>query len=409
MSEYVESDDEEFFDDEEFDSEGFIEDGESEEELDDEEFLEDEEYDDEEVLDVTDDEEELEFQDEDDQLDDEDGEEAESEDEDDSQDDEDEESVECPDIFEIKKNVLTWIDPSVSGRVVIPSGVTRISTAFNSLMTEVVLPDTVKIISKYAFHRCTNLEKINIPASVKKIGEGAFADCKKLKQVVFEERTDSIEFGLYVFCDCRALENPVLPEGITEIPDRLFSIFISSIQLPSTIQNVGTFLSTCQELVIYYNGTVEQWKELAANGKVGPLARRKIICNDGELGTLKHSHPSKKWMCIDGNTVVMCVSGATGVVVVPDYVKKIMDHAFSDCKKITEIRLGEDVTQICRGAFSNCTGLKKVFIPKSIRRLGKNLFKGCKTVEIVYGGTAEEWEELDHSEDGTGNMEVSYV
>lgn len=385
MSEYVESDDEEFLDDEEFYSEEIIEDEESNEEIDDEEFLEDEEYEDDEVIDVTDDDEELEFQDE-----------------------EDEESVECSEIFEIKKNVLSWIDPSVTGRVVIPSGVTRISTAFNSLMTEVVIPDTVKIISKYAFHRCTNLEKINIPASVKKIGEGAFADCKKLRQVVFEERTDSIEFGLYVFCDCRALENPILPEGITEIPDRLFSIFISSIQLPSTIQNVGNFLATCQELVIYYNGTVEQWKELAANGKTGPLARRKIICNDGELGTLKHSHPSKKWMCIDGNTVVMCVSGATGVVVVPDYVKKIMDHAFSDCKKITEIRLGEGVTQICSGAFSNCTGLKKVFIPKDIRRLGKNLFKGCKNVEIVYDGTEEEWEELDHSEDGTSDCDVSF-
>ena len=366
MSEYVEADDEEY---------------------DEEEFFEDEEYDDEEVLDVTDDEDESEFQDED---------------------DEDDATVEGSDIFEIKKNVLTWIDPCVSGRVVIPSGVTRISTAFNNLMTEVVLPDTVKIISKYAFHRCANLEKINIPASVKKIGEGAFADCKKLRQVVFEERTDSIEFGLHVFCDCRAFENPVLPEGITEISDRLFSMFISSIQLPSTIQNVGTFLSTCQELVIYYNGTVEQWKELSSNGKVGPLARRKIICNDGELGTLKHSHPSKKWMCIDGNTVVMCVSGATGVVVVPDYVKKIMDHAFSDCKKITEIRLGEGVTQICSGAFSNCTRLKKVFVPGTIRRLGKNLFKGCRTVEIVYNGTEEEWKELDHSIDGTDNCDVSF-
>lgn len=385
MSEYVESDDEEFLDDEEFYNEEIIEDEESNEEIDDEEFLEDEEYEDDEVIDVTDDDEELEFQDE-----------------------EDEESVECSEIFGIKKNVLIWIDPSVSGRVVIPSGITRISTAFNSLMTEVVLPDSVKTISKYAFHRCTNLEKINIPASVKKIGEGAFADCKKLRQVVFEERADSIEFGLYVFCDCRALENPSLPEGITEISDRLFSMFISSIQLPSTIEKVGTSLAACQELVIYYNGTVEQWKEVAAEGKVGPLARRKIICNDGELGTLKHSHPSKKWMCIDGNTVVMCVSGATGVIVVPDYVKKIMDHAFSDCKKITEVRLPEGITQICSGAFSNCTRLKKVFIPGTIRRLGKNLFTGCKDVEIVYGGTEEEWNKIDHNTDGTDKCDVSF-
>lgn len=387
MSEYVESDDEEFLDDEEFYNEEIIEDEESNEEIDDEEFLEDEEYDDEEVLDVTDDEDESEFQDEEDK---------------------DDATVEGSDIFEIKKNVLTWIDPSVSGRVVIPSGVTRISTAFNNLMTEVVLPDTVKIISKYAFHRCTNLEKINIPSSVKKIGEGAFAECKKLREVVFEERTDTIEFGKFVFTDCRALENPILPEGITEIPDRLFSMFISSIQLPSTIESVGSSLAVCQELVIYYNGTVDQWKELAAQRKVGPLARRKIICNDGELGTLKHSHPSKKWMCIDGNTVVMCVSGATGVIVVPVYVKKIMDHAFSDCKKITEVRLPEGITQICSGAFSNCTRLKKVFIPGTIRRLGKNLFTGCKDVEIVYGGTEEEWNKIDHDTDGTDKCDVSF-
>ncbi len=372
MSEYVEADDEEFLDDEEFDSE---------------EFLEDEEYEDEEVLDGTDDEDESEFQDEE---------------------DEDDATVEGSDIFEIKKNVLTWIDPSVSGRVVIPSGVKRISTAFNTSMTEVVLPDSVTIISKYAFHRCTDLEKINIPSSVKKIGEGAFAECKKLKDVFFEERTDTIEFGKFVFTDCRALENPILPEGITEIPDRLFSMFISSIQLPSTIEKIGTSLAACQELVIYYNGTVDQWKELSAQGKVGPLARRKIICNDGELGSLKISHLSKKWMCIDGNTVVMCVVGATGVIVVPDYVKKIMDHAFSDCKKITEIRLPEGVTQICSEAFSNCTRLKKVFIPGSIRRLGKNLFKGCKNAEIVYKGTEDEWIALTHNEDGTGNCKISF-
>lgn len=349
-------------------------------EYDDEEFLEDEEYEDDEILDDTDEED--------------DGEQTEES-------VEDEDDVESSDIFEIKKNVLTWIDPAVKGRVVIPSGVTRISTAFNNLMTEVVLPDTVTIISKYAFHQCENLEKINIPAAVKKIGEGAFSDCNNLKEVVFEERNGPVEFGPHVFSSCDNLRNVILPEGIAEITERMFSMFLESIQLPSTIKKVGTFLSSCQELVVYYNGTIKQWKELAAEGKVGPLTRRKIICNDGELGILKLPHPSRKWMCIDENTVVMCVTGAVGTVVVPDYVTKIMDHAFSDCKKISEIRLPEGVKQICSYAFSNCTRLEKVFIPKRIKRLGKNLFKGCKSVQIVYGGTEEEWNAMDHSEDGT--------
>lgn len=81
---------------------------------------------------------------------------------------------------------------------------------------------------------------------------------------------------------------------------------------------IGTSLEICQELVIYYNGTIKQWKELSKEGKTGPLTRRKIICTDGELGQLKPSHPSTKWMCIDGNTVVMCVTGASGEIVLPD-------------------------------------------------------------------------------------------
>lgn len=367
-------------DDEELDEEEL-----DDEETDDEEFLEDEEYDDEEVLDETD-----------------------EEDDDDVEDEQTVETNESEDIFEIKKNVLTWIDPSVKGRVVIPSGVTRISTAFNNVMTEVVLPETVTIISKYAFHRCSNLEKINIPKSVKKIGEGAFSHCEKLKEVVFEERTGPIEFGTFIFSDCRQLENPVLPEGITEIPESLFFMFITSIHLPSTIKQIGTSLEICQELVIYYNGTIKQWKALSKEGKTGPLTRRKIICTDGELGQLKPSHPSTKWMCIDGNTVVMCVTGASGEIVLPDYVTKIMNHAFSDCKKITEIKMPEGMTQICREAFSNCTQLKKINFPKTIKRLGKNLFKNCKSVEIVYSGTKEEWNAMNHSEDGTLGCDVKF-
>ena len=52
----------------------------------------------------------------------------------------------------------------------------------DSLVEEVVLPDSVTSIADCAFENCTSLTSTKIPDSVTSIGENAFEGCASLKQ-----------------------------------------------------------------------------------------------------------------------------------------------------------------------------------------------------------------------------------
>ena len=70
------------------------------------------------------------------------------------------------------------------------------------LVTDLVIPDSVKEIKGYAFSGCTGLTSVTIPDSVTSIGSYAFRDCNKLTSVVFEDTegwqvSASIHFSSY--------------------------------------------------------------------------------------------------------------------------------------------------------------------------------------------------------------------
>lgn len=52
-----------------------------------------------------------------------------------------------------------------------------------AMLTEIVLPDTLKRIGRYAFYGCENLEKISFYSHIKDIGAGAFTGCHKVRNL----------------------------------------------------------------------------------------------------------------------------------------------------------------------------------------------------------------------------------
>lgn len=70
--------------------------------------------------------------------------------------------------------------------MVVSEGVRTLSdSAFYSCscLTEITLPDTLKVIGKRTFQNCIKLTQIVIPESVTTIGENAFAGCSALQDV----------------------------------------------------------------------------------------------------------------------------------------------------------------------------------------------------------------------------------
>ena len=87
--------------------------------------------------------------------------------------------------------------------IIIPDGVTEIERyAFVGCtnVKEINLPETLETIGYYAFGSCTGLESIKIPSKVKTIGYHAFEYCSSLKMIILPESVESI--GTDAFSGC---------------------------------------------------------------------------------------------------------------------------------------------------------------------------------------------------------------
>lgn len=75
------------------------------------------------------------------------------------------------------KDILCWANTKDVDIVEVHEGVYLINTKafFDSEVSEVILPESVKSISEYAFYRCQNLESVTIGENVKSISEMAFS------------------------------------------------------------------------------------------------------------------------------------------------------------------------------------------------------------------------------------------
>lgn len=86
---------------------------------------------------------------------------------------------------------------------------------------EYEIPDSVTVISDWAFCDCTQLNKIIIPDSVTEIGEGAFYRCDKLKSVEIPDSVYKIDDT--AFRGCTSLEKVLIPDSVTEFGWGLFN------------------------------------------------------------------------------------------------------------------------------------------------------------------------------------------
>lgn len=77
--------------------------------------------------------------------------------------------------------------------------------------SDVVVPDSVRVIGEYAFSNCNALEEIVIPESVIKIGGRSFGGCNKLTEIYVPAKVANIYSGAFSRCD--ALEKVVVSEN----------------------------------------------------------------------------------------------------------------------------------------------------------------------------------------------------
>ena len=90
-----------------------------------------------------------------------------------------------------------------------------------TMLTSVVIPDSVTSIGDRAFFNCTSLTSVTIPDSVTSIGNNAFFRCTSLTSVVIPDSVTSI--GNNAFYNCKNIVSITIPDSVTSIGNEAFS------------------------------------------------------------------------------------------------------------------------------------------------------------------------------------------
>lgn len=235
-------------------------------------------------------------------------------------------------------------------------------------LEEIIIPDTVASVERYAFQGCSRLKRVVFPDSVTRIADYAFSNCQALTSVTLPNRLPSV--GRSAFEGCSLLSNVVFPESVTKIERYAFANCpaLKQIQLPKGLVTMesGAFAYTSLSAV-----TIP--KSLESGGT--------------DTGAFKGVDTLKTVTFEPGITriadTLFCDCTGLEEIVIPSTVSVIEFSAFSRCSRLKRVVIPEGVTDFNSHAFSQCVSLESIALPHSLKNLSNDVFAGCTALKEV--------------------------
>ena len=288
-----------------------------------------------------------------------------------------------------------------------------------TLVTDLVIPNSVTSIGGYAFYGCSSLTSVTIPNSVTSIGRDAFGACDNLKEVhitdiaawckiTFEMvqsnplyyaddlyvngtlvtdlviPNDMTSIGDYAFNGYTGLASITIPNSVTSIGDYTFyrCSSLMSITIPNSVTSIGGgAFYNCKNLKEVHITDIAAWCGIVFKSwDSNPLSyANDLYVNDALVTDL--AIPNS--VTSIGECAFYGYTGLTSVTI-PNSVTSIGDGAFDECSSLTSVTISNGVTSIGNQAFWGCSSLTSVTIPNSLTSFGEYAFYNCKNLKEVH-------------------------
>ncbi len=250
---------------------------------------------------------------------------------------------------------------------------------------DVYIPATIvnKPVTKInpsAFNNNSNIELVDLSSTqIVEVGELAFANCENLKKVVLPKTLKAISRKL--FYNSRFLEEVEIPEGVTSIAIGAFSgcTALREITIPDSVTSMKS--SSSSDQTFDRCTSLQSVKIGDGVDEIGPNTF--MDCDNLAAVTL-----GKSITKIGNNAFKGCK--ALQSISIPDKCTAIGSESFGGCISLTEVNLGMGVKTIDTGAFSGCTSLACIVFPDSLTLMksstSKSTFGKCESLKtIVFG------------------------
>ena len=272
--------------------------------------------------------------------------------------------------------------------------------------TNLILPEDITEIHKYAFYGRDDIVSVTIPEGVTSIGESAFENCHTLAYIIIPDSVTSI--GEEAFRDT-GLMHVTIGSNVTSIGNYAF---ISCNKLIEIYNKSSLNVNTHYNKYSYIADYAEHIYTQQGQSRLEITNDKYVIYTDGSKKLLISYMGSEKNLTLpDGITEINGYAfenrdDITGVII-PDTVKRIGISAFAFCRGLTSIVIPDSVTIIDKEAFYFCSGLKSVtigngvtdiydsafyycesltsiVIPQSVTDISSLVFSGCSSLETIY-------------------------
>lgn len=284
-----------------------------------------------------------------------------------------------------------YIDGELLTDLVIPEEVTKINKyafAYYGGLKSVTLHEKIAMIEEGAFLNCTGLEEISFPCKNLTVGGAAFADCEQLKKVTFMGENLVLEDG--VFYSCESLEevewNAV---NIAVIPEAAFSYCngLKSFVIPASVAEIDfNAFKGCYNLVEVYN--LSKLNIVAGSTTHGGVAQYAGIVHTAEEdNSYILTVGDYKFVVSEEKTTLFKYTGEGGALNLPvldgGKTYDVRSETFYANGAILSVNIPDCVTEIGARAFENCDNLKIISGCTGLVKIGERAFADCRMLESV--------------------------
>jgi len=256
-------------------------------------------------------------------------------------------------IFAVNIPENIYVGGKLAKNIVIPDDVVTIGKyAFYNwdCLESVEMSDSVESIDYYSFAYCDNLKSVTLGNNTKTIGECAFVACKSLSSIDIPDSVTTLNTN--AFSDCISLKSVVIGSGITEIPNYAFEGCekLANVTLGSNVKTIGeyTFSNTFNLKEITFPEGLEA---------IGQSA---------------------------------FYASSLTTITIPDSVTSLGTNVFNNCQGLKSVRIGKGLDTIAGSAFAYCYDLETLIMGSNIKTIEYGAFENTNVFTVYYDGTAED-------------------